>query len=158
MTTNIFHVNDDQDISSIVGDILGDYFDLNGGSLYEFEDLMTATNAAAPCDLLIIDMSAVSPYLGGPEGFYSPMAAWMTARPNTPIIVASGVDKGFVADVMDRIRELDITPPPVKYLELGMFFDLRLVAAIEDVGIAKCPQKQQQRRAAAEARKCKPQT
>lgn len=117
--TTIFQVNDDKDLMGIYSEeirevLKSDYTER------KFEDMLSAVDAEGRCDLLIIDMSALSPMMGifHPSHCYSLLASWYKKRPHCPVIIATGFGERFVENVMDLVRNI-CPEATAEHFELG---------------------------------------
>jgi len=117
--TTIFQVNDDDDLMGIYSDVINETVKTQYRER-KFSDMLSAVDTEGRCDLLIVDMSALTPMTSNfqPRHCYSTLAAWYKKRPHCPVIIATGVSPYFVADVMESVRH--ICPDAIAdHFELG---------------------------------------
>ena len=67
--------------------------------------LLDLTMVGGSPAVIIIDLSAVGPLIGGREQFYAPIATVCDRFPGAEIVIASGVPVNFAAEVVERVRE-----------------------------------------------------
>lgn len=76
-----------------------------------YDDVYEASQYVGTIDVIIIDLSAISPLTCGPAQMYGPIASMAEKHPGSEFIIHTAMSRSYVEDVMDMVKARMETPP-----------------------------------------------
>jgi len=126
MKSTIWFVDDNDDIAEIKLEIVNELRPRARTRL--FADLKSVVSTVGPCDLIFVDMSAISPISHLSPSAFNCIQQLLTKRPHLPFIVLSGIGSSFAEEILSRLKEIGFDST-IDYANTGL--DMKVY--IEDI-------------------------
>ncbi len=101
---HVWIIDDDKEMHDVIREGLSEeaYRRL---SFSDFTDIFEAQESSAKHpDIIVIDLSSISPIMAGAHSCYAPICALIEMHPGAEIIINSGVPEDYSSEVADDVR------------------------------------------------------